>query len=248
MERKIFQTTPLVVANSERGKQEIEHHYQVPKERLRVVHTGVDRERYRPENRGRYRASVRRELEVPLEAPLILFVGGGFKRKGLQTAIRAVAELGPTEAYLAVAGRGDTGPYQKIAAEGSIAERVRFLGQRADVEALYGAADVFCLPTLYDPCSNACLEALASGLPVVTTVANGASEAIAEGRNGLVLSDPLDVAAVANALRAALALEPSVVQEVSRETLHPYNWGLHRQAMLECYEEVLARRRAVEAA
>ena len=244
IERKIFQTTPIIVANAERGREEIMRHYGVEPERVRVIHTGVDRERFQPDNRERFRALVRKEIGVPPDAPLVLFVGGGFKRKGLAAAIRAVADLGPKEVWLAVAGRGDVGPYRRLASERAVAERVAFLGERRDVEALYGAADVFCLPTLYDPCSNACLEALASGLPVVTSAADGASEAIVEGENGMVLRDPLDRAEVAQALKRALTLERAAVVEVSNRMLRPYDWDHHRRAMLECYEEVLAKRDA----
>ncbi|MEE9196564.1 MAG: glycosyltransferase family 4 protein, partial [bacterium] len=244
IERKIFQTTPIIVANAERGREEIMRHYGVEPERVRVIHTGVDRERFQPDNRERFRALVRKEIGVPPDAPLVLFVGGGFKRKGLAAAIRAVADLDPKEAWLAVAGRGDVGPYRRLAAERGVAERVAFLGERRDVEALYGAADVFCLPTLYDPCSNACLEALASGLPVVTSAADGASEASVDGDNGMVLRDPLERAEVAQALKRALALERAAVVEVSDRMLRPYDWDHHRRAMLECYEEVLAKRDA----
>ncbi len=242
IERKLFKTTPMIIANAEMGRQEILRHYGVSPERVRVIYTGVDRHRFQPANRERFRARVRRELGVPASSPRVLFVGGGFKRKGLAAAIHAVADLGAVEAWLTVAGRGETGPYQRVAAERGVAGRVAFLGERPDVEALYGAADLFCLPTLYDPCSNACLEALSSGLPVVTSAANGASEAIVDGGNGLVVRDPLDRAEVAQAVERALALEPASVFKVSDRTLGPYDWEEHRRAMLVCYEEVIARR------
>ena len=248
MERKLFEATPIIIANAEGGRREIMRHYGVEPERVRVVYTGVDRERFRPEVRRRWRDQVRRELEVPDEAPLVLFVGGGFARKGLAGAIRAVARLGSMGACLAVAGRGDAGPYRRLAAELGAAGRVRFLGERRDVEALCGAADLFCLPTLYDPCSNACLEALACGLPVVTSRANGASEAISQGRNGFVVDDPLDEAEVAEAVLKALALEPGAVAEASVQTLKPYDWEVHRRALMACYEEVIARRAGERAA
>ncbi|MFQ5893168.1 MAG: glycosyltransferase family 4 protein [Nitrospinota bacterium] len=242
IERKLFATTPLIIANAEQGRQEILRHYGVAPERVRVIYTGVDRDRFRPANRDLFRATVRQEVGAPATSPLVLFVGGGFKRKGLAAMIHAVADLGSEDVWLAVAGRDDPGPYQRQSAERGVADRVVFLGERADVEALYGAADVFCLPTLYDPCSNACLEALASGLPVVTSAANGASEAIVEGANGLVLNDPLDRAAVAQAVRRALDLDPAAVFEVSERMLRPFDWDEHRRAMLACYEEVLAQR------
>jgi UDP-glucose:(heptosyl)LPS alpha-1,3-glucosyltransferase len=80
--------------------------------------------------------------------------------------------------------------------------RVTFLGGMQDVADLYAAADVFVLPTLYDPFSNACLEAMAAGLPVITSRANGASELIEEGVEGFVLDDPTDAGAIAKAILA----------------------------------------------
>ncbi|MBV9490708.1 MAG: glycosyltransferase family 4 protein, partial [Verrucomicrobia bacterium] len=85
---------------------------------------------------------------------------------------------------------------------------VRFLGPVTDMHSLYGAADVFVLPTIYDPFSNACLEAASAGLPVITTAANGFAEIMRPGVHGEVLADPRDVPA----LRAAIAkwLDPTL--------------------------------------
>jgi UDP-glucose:(heptosyl)LPS alpha-1,3-glucosyltransferase len=239
IERRIFASTPLIVAPAERTKREIMDHYRVAPERIRVVRTGVDRERFHPGLRDLHRDRVRRELGVPAEAPVAVFVGSGFHRKGLAWAIRALARLGSQGAYLLVAGRGEKGPYGRLAVEEGLGERVRLLGPRADVEALYGASDVFLLPTLYDPCSNATLEALASGLAVVTTEANGASEAVVPGRSGIVLRDPFDLEALARAVREALDLDRGELVRCSQEALGPYCWDKHREAMMACYEEVL---------
>ncbi len=94
---------------------------------------------------------------------------------------------------LVVAGRGDA---RKLSSP-----RVQFLGVVRDLPELYGAADIFLLPTIYDPFSNACLEALAAGLPVITTKANGFSEIIENGRHGTVIHEPQDVAAISDALK-----------------------------------------------
>lgn len=79
---------------------------------------------------------------------------------------------------------------------------------------------------------------------MVTSAADGASEAIVEGENGMVLRDPLERAEVAQTLKRAFALERAAVVEVSDRMLRPYDWDRHRRAMLECYEEVLAKRDA----
>jgi UDP-glucose:(heptosyl)LPS alpha-1,3-glucosyltransferase len=93
---------------------------------------------------------------------------------------------------LLVAGRGDAGKFSS--------PRTQFLGIVPDMPSLYAAADIFLLPTIYDPFSNACLEALAAGLPVITTKANGFSEIIESGRHGTVVDDPRNVAAITEAL------------------------------------------------
>lgn len=121
----------------------------------------------------------------------ILFVGSGFERKGLRFAIDAVRSLGPNFRLL-VAGRG-----RAQLASGSSVQR---LGPVHDLPTLYAAADIFLLPTLYDPFSNACLEALAVGLPVITTRANGFSEIIEHGVHGSIVETASNVAEIREAL------------------------------------------------
>jgi UDP-glucose:(heptosyl)LPS alpha-1,3-glucosyltransferase len=121
----------------------------------------------------------------------VLFAGSGWERKGLRFAIDAIEKSG-REIRLLVAGRGDKRKYKS--------HRVQFLDVVQDMPALYGAADIFLLPTIYDPFSNACLEALAAGLPVITTSANGFAEIIQTGVHGTVLDDPRNTEAVCEAL------------------------------------------------
>src|SRR5213076_2388316 len=116
----------------------------------------------------------------------------GWERKGLQFAIEAV-EAQKGKMKLLVAGRGET---EKFASS-----QTEFLGVVRDMPRLYRAADIFLLPTIYDPFSNACLEAFAAGLPVITTQANGFSEIIEPGRHGSVIDDPRNVAAISDALQ-----------------------------------------------
>jgi UDP-glucose:(heptosyl)LPS alpha-1,3-glucosyltransferase len=89
--------------------------------------------------------------------------------------------------------------YQALAGRLGLAGRAHFLGGRGDLPRLYGAADAFVLPTLYDPMPNAALEALACGLPVVTTRGCGAREFIREGENGYVI-DVLDAAGLSQVM------------------------------------------------
>jgi UDP-glucose:(heptosyl)LPS alpha-1,3-glucosyltransferase len=121
----------------------------------------------------------------------VVFGGSVWERKGLRCAIDAIEKSGK-EMRLLVAGRGDKRKFKS--------SRVQFIDVVQDMPALYGAVDIFLLPTIYDPFSNACLEALAAGLPVVTTRANGFSEIIATGVHGTVLDDPRNIDAICEAL------------------------------------------------
>jgi UDP-glucose:(heptosyl)LPS alpha-1,3-glucosyltransferase len=138
------------------------------------------------------RAGTRRELRLRDDDYVLLFAGSGWERKGLRFAITALNAL-PSSARLLVAGRGSTGGLPR-------SRRVRFLGAVRDMARYYAAADAFILPTLYEPFSNACLEALAAGLPVITTRHNGFAEIIREGEEGEVVADPRDTSALVAAI------------------------------------------------
>src|SRR3972149_3184408 len=93
---------------------------------------------------------------------------------------------------LLVAGKGNPQAYLALAERLGMKGRLSFVGVWPRIEELYAISDVFVLPTIYDPFANACLEAMASGLPVITTASNGASELIVDGCHGFILSDPTD--------------------------------------------------------
>ena len=179
-----------VISNSQMVKREIEAIYGYPAARIEVVPNGVPvaEFRYPPAERKRSRA----KFELATDEVAVLFVGSGWERKGLAYAVRALEQIDDAKLKLLVAGRGNAGQFHS--------RRVQFLGEMDDLSALYRAGDLFVLPTLYDPFSNACLEALASGLPVVTTTANGFSEIMAEGVHGSIV-EAGDLDAVANAIR-----------------------------------------------
>src|SRR5207237_7436129 len=147
---------------------------------------------------ARHRDAARADADVPASAYAMLFAGSGFERKGLSTAIRALAHLGDGGARLLVLGRGDAAPYRRLAGELGVAGRVVWLGARPDIERWYAAADVLVLPTRYEPFGNVHLEALASGLPAVTTTSAGGAEVVGADSGAVV--EPRDPAAVASAL------------------------------------------------
>lgn len=179
-----------VIANSRLVKEEIIRFYGYPADKIDVVYNGVPVQSLQ---RGQEdRAATRATLGLGEKDVGVLFAGSGWERKGLRFAIDAVERHGQPM-QLIVAGRGESRQFPS--------NRVRFLGIVQEMASLYAAADIFLLPTIYDPFSNACLEALAAGLPVITTSANGFSEIIECGRHGTVIDDPRKVDALSEALR-----------------------------------------------
>jgi UDP-glucose:(heptosyl)LPS alpha-1,3-glucosyltransferase len=204
LEKRLFQDPglKLIIANSRQVRDEIRRHYQVEPEKIRVIYNGVNRERFSP---TRLAALPSPDREENPGVPRILFVGSGFKRKGLHFLIMALAAMACRESRLLVVGHGRSAPYQRLAYKLGVAHRVKFLGPQAQVEQFYAACQVLALPTIYDPCSNVVLEALACGRPVVTTTANGASEFIEPGANGAIIARPDDYQSLASALDEYLA-------------------------------------------
>jgi UDP-glucose:(heptosyl)LPS alpha-1,3-glucosyltransferase len=200
-----------VIANSQMVKDEIIRHYGTPAEQVHVVHNGV------PPQAAELgaREALRQELGIAPQDFVALFAGTGWDRKGLRHAIAAVKTL-KIPVTLLVAGRGDQ---RGLPAS----DRVKFLGALPGerLRAALAAADVFVLPTLYDPFSNACIEALAAGLPVVTTTANGFSEILESGVDGDVVA-PGDTRALADALASwadpqrRAAIRPRLLEKAAR--------------------------------
>jgi UDP-glucose:(heptosyl)LPS alpha-1,3-glucosyltransferase len=199
-EKGVFTSARLkaVICNSRMVKQEIVRRFGTADEKLHVIYNGVNLEQFHPRLR-KHRHDLRARFGIPNDAPLFLFVGSGFERKGVAAALDALARL-PKNAFLLVVGRDrKSKQYQKRARGLGLAERAIFVGSQADVKPFYGAADALVLPTLYDPFPNVALEAMASALAVVTSTKSGAAEVVTDGRSGYVC-DALDRDALAAAM------------------------------------------------
>jgi UDP-glucose:(heptosyl)LPS alpha-1,3-glucosyltransferase len=233
LEGRVFARTAQVVAISRRGAEEITRYYAVPAARLSVVYNGVDLERFHPRLRALHRAAARAEAGIPANAFAALFAGSGFDRKGLATAVRALAHLADPEARLLVLGRGDAGPFVRLAGELGVGARVAWLGARPDIERWYAAADALALPTRYEPFGNVHLEALASGLPVVTSLVAGGAEVVNEGCGAAVAPD--DAAGVAAALEKLRGRNPAQLRDAARAAAEPYTFARQVRALEEVY-------------
>jgi len=189
---------PKVVAISEMVKQDMMKWYRIPEERIAVVYNGVDTEHFHPRNRE-YRGDIRRRHGLG-DAWVILFVSNNFRMKGLGFLIKALAKMkkaSPFSFKLLILGRDRQDSYLRLVREEGMSEDVVFVGSTNEPEKYYGASDLLVHPTFYDACSLTVLEALASGLPVITTHFNGAGGIITQGQEGFVIADPRDAQALA---------------------------------------------------
>jgi UDP-glucose:(heptosyl)LPS alpha-1,3-glucosyltransferase len=236
-ERAMFAHPNLrsVICNSRMVCDEVVRHYGVAPAKLQVIYNGIDLRAFHPGLADQHRRMLREQFAIPQTAPLILFVGNGFERKGVPQLLRAFSRMQRQDACLLVVG-GDRklAAAQQLARQLGIERRVRFSGPQADVKPFYGAADAFALPTLYDPFPNAALEALACGLPLLTSHTCGTAELIEEGVSGY-LRDALDESGLADALDqlagqgAAMRLAARAVAEaLSIETMSERLMALYR--------------------
>ena len=186
-ERTCRAALPLIV-NSAMVRAQMMEHYRVDAARIRLVRNGVDTSRFRPGAKA--------------DVPTLVFVGDNPRRKGLKIALQVLREL--PEAHLEVVGdvrrRG-----ARWAAQLGVMERVQFHGRLACTASVVSRAHAMILPTFYDASANACLEAMACGVPVVTTAFNGASEVLPA--SWLIVADPSDVDRYAEVLRTAMVDE-----------------------------------------
>ena len=241
VERQLLEgpDAPTLLCVSDMVKQTSRTHYpDLPEHKRVTLFNAVDPARFDPDVRPNDGVKVRRDFGIGTDKVVALIVAQDFRRKGLRPAIEAVAEVDDQRLVLLVVGKPDPRAYRELAARLGVAGRVVFAGATSDAYRFYSAADFFVLPTHHDPCSLVVLEALAMGLPTITTVQNGAHEIMAEGRHGFVLGDPSDAPALAAAMRrllddgaraamseACLALRPQLSYERHLDQLE----SLYRQ-------------------
>jgi UDP-glucose:(heptosyl)LPS alpha-1,3-glucosyltransferase len=245
IEQQIFKPDHFthIIANSKLCKQQIIRSYGVPEERVAVIYNGVDLNRFNPGVRNTYRAAMRTRLGVDDATRVMLFVSRNYKRKGLQQLITSLSLLKAHKQrlLLVVLGRGNPRSYQRLASRLGVADNIRFAGEHPAVEEYYAAVDFLTLPTLYDPFSNVCLEALACGIPVITTRANGAAELIRNGVNGYVLETANQPEGMAE--KISLMLPDGICEfmgEQAAATAQHYTLEENLNQTLAIYDKVIA--------
>ena len=227
-----------VICNSHLVEAQIRELFGVAQAKLHVIYNAVDCTRFSPGNDAT-RIAARKPYGLPDDAIVFALVGSGYERKGVAAAIAAIAAL-PANAWLIVAGKEPKlDRYRALAARAGVAERVRFRGPENDVAALLRAADAFVLPTIYDPLPNACLEAMASGLPAVTSTQCGAAELLLAHQAGFVC-DAQDVAGLSLSMAGLMNLGTRRSMGANaRHAVEPLTAGAMSTQLLQLYESLL---------
>lgn len=203
-----------IVAISEMVKRDILDYYGIPEKKVVVIYNGVDTEYFHPRNK-KYRKKIRGQYGLGAQDVVLIFVAHNFRLKGLRYLIQALPLIKKKneKIKLLVVGRDNNNPYWHLAKKMGCGEDVFFAGGVRDLERYYASADILVHPTFYDACSLVVLEALASGVPVITTRYNGAGGIMSDGKEGFVLDDPRNVKALSEKI-LSLAI-PNILKETS---------------------------------
>lgn len=238
-EREMYTSSHLkaVICNAEMVKREIIEDFALPAEKIHVIYNAIDHIKFCPADPS-LRESLRQQYSVPPQAHCLIFVGSGFERKGLRAAIQAISA---TDSHLLVVGRDKTGQqYQQLARSLGCDQRIHFAGMQPQTLPFYQLADGLILPTLYDPFPNVILEAMACGLPVITSTHCGGAEFIRPGENGFV-TDALDIPALIQSIQQLPANGPdSSMGKLARQTILPYTPAHLSEQLFRLYEKLLS--------
>jgi UDP-glucose:(heptosyl)LPS alpha-1,3-glucosyltransferase len=228
-----------IVAISDMVKRDVMRWYGVPEDRIVVIYNGVDTERFHPRN-CQYREEIRRRHGIGKEF-LVLFVSNNFRMKGLAQLIHTLGKIkkeGSPPLKCLILGRDRKDPYIRLADQLGLSEDFVFAGSTDEPEKYYGAADLLVHPTFYDACSLTVLEALGTGLPVVTTTSNGASGVISQREEGWVVGAMKDGNELKEAIKYFLNDEiRRGASNLGRDKREIYSERINFDRMIEIFKE-----------
>ena len=244
---------PLIIVNSFMVRNHFQHYYAVSSKDLHVIRSSIDPGRFPEHDRLKRRQETRQQWALGPSDTVALFAAMNYRLKGLDPLLHAVARLKREAEFadraasfrLVVAGNPSYRRYEALAAKLGIASQVRFVGHCGEMRNGYFAADFLVHPTFYDPCSLVALEALACGLPVITTKANGASELLTPPQDGFVVSDPHDHEQLAWSM--GKLLDPArrhAATLAARKTGSQWTFEQHYQQLVSVFRDAAARKSA----
>lgn len=243
LENRIYRNPAVALAAVSRlTAGEITSHF--ARSDVTVIPNAVDVSRFNLNERLRRRASSREALKFSEHDFVLLLVGNDWKKKGLPTLLNAASELPESALRVLVAGRDNRAPFMAQIRSLNLEGRVRFEESSPDVMQFYAAADLYAGPSLHDSFALPPIEAMACGLPVITSVNNGGSQIITEGFDGFILNNPGDSAALAQLVRQ-LYQHPDLrrnVGENAARTAQSYTWERTASDTWEFLKEAHARK------
>jgi UDP-glucose:(heptosyl)LPS alpha-1,3-glucosyltransferase len=225
-----------VIALTEQVRDDVMRIYSVPESDIVMIPNGYSAAEFNPAQCASNRTRMRATLGYSPEDRVVVFVANELDRKGFTPLLRAVASLRNPRIHLLAVGRLDPSQCRQTIASLGLSERVKFTGPSNVVADFYAAADVFALPTQYEALGLVIVEAMASGLRVLTSRLAGAAVAVDEGRTGQLLDDPANVTEIAGKLRRLLEEDGPSPNEVSA-SVAKYEWA----QVLQAYESILAQ-------
>jgi UDP-glucose:(heptosyl)LPS alpha-1,3-glucosyltransferase len=236
---------PVILAISDMVRRHFRDFLGIPESEVRVLHAAIDPDRFAADDRPARRERERAAWGAASDEAVGLFVGMNYRLKGLGPLLKAIAHVSrDRKVRLAVVGGQRFGRYEALARRLGVADRVNFLGFRPDPRDAYFAADFLVHPTFYDPCSLVVLEALACGLPVITSGYNGARELFTEPEEGLVIRDPHDTAALGKAITDMSDPRTLPARKLAAATAgRRWTFEDHYRRLLAVFEEVVTRKR-----
>lgn len=235
----------IYIAVSQMVRENMHRYHAVPYEKIRVIYNGVNIDRFKPSTDDALRLNTRQELGVGEDETLFLLVAHNFRLKGIESLILSISTMSREgkRVRLLVVGDGNISKYERMARVIGCHQMVRFVGDQPDPMTYYHAADVFMLPTFYDPCSLVVLEAMACGLPVITTRRNGVHELMGQGREGFILADPEDVESLVKYMTVYLDKDARQAAGCcARNLAETYSMKRNCDEHVGVYEEVIQTR------
>ena len=210
LERKCFNKAKHIIANSQMVKNDIVSTYKINPKKISVIHNGIEIKKF---NYQKSFDKLSNEFSIKKDQKILLYVGSGFKRKGVKEFLQIISKLRNLDIKAFVIGKEkDIEYYQELSLKLKIDDRVIFTGPREDVDDFYTISDIFLLPTHYEPFSNVVLEAMGFENAVFTTKQNGASEVL---DSSFIMNNPSDFSII-SAIEE-LFNNPSKLENIKKE-------------------------------
>jgi UDP-glucose:(heptosyl)LPS alpha-1,3-glucosyltransferase len=248
IEKQLFgpQGPRRIIVQSKLDERLLQEYFGIDPARIRRVSNGVDTKVFHPDFQHE-REFVRDEWKIPHDAPLLTFASMDFRRKGLASLLTAISRAKTSGLWLMVIGDGDIARFKTMAQQLGLGDRLVFTGRQQQIARLYAASDLFVLPTIYEPFPNVNLEAMACGVPVLTTSTAGGADVIEPAINGYVVSSPDEIDCLADRIdfhfgRGTTQLK--LMSAAARSTAQRHTPEVNAERTLAVFQEVLGEKKA----